>query len=92
MPVPKRKRSRMRRDKRFANKGFKVKSFTLCNNCGAPLATHQACTACGFYKGVKVLMTKADRALRRQEAQAAKKARVAQSQPPAPQTLDAQVA
>ncbi len=65
MPVPKRKRSKSRRDKRFANKGIKVKSFTECTNCKSPLACHQACAVCGFYKGAKVMATKADRTVKR---------------------------
>lgn len=72
MPVPKRKRSRARRDKRFANKGMKVKSMTECANCQAPLATHQACGVCGFYKGAKVMATKADRAVSRGEKRQAR--------------------
>lgn len=67
MPVPKRKRSKARRDKRFANKGIKVKSCTECANCQSPIACHQACATCGFYKGAKVLATKADRAVKRGE-------------------------
>jgi large subunit ribosomal protein L32 len=67
MPVPKRKRSRARRDKRFANKGIKVKSCTECSNCKSPLACHAACSTCGFYKGAKVLKTKTDRAVKRGE-------------------------
>lgn len=73
MPVPKRKRSRARRDSRFANKGIKVKAIACCPNCDAPLITHAACKDCGFYKGVKVLATKADRKLKRVEISAAKK-------------------
>lgn len=72
MPVPKRKRSRARRDKRFANKGLAVKAFAYCSNCKEPLAPHQACKACGFYKGQKVLATKEDRGLKRQQVQKAK--------------------
>ena len=72
MPVPKRKRSRARRDKRFANKGIKVKAFTECSNCESPLATHQVCSACGFYKGKKIMTTKADRAVKRGEKRQAK--------------------
>jgi len=72
MPVPKRKRSRSRRDKRFANKGIKVKALAKCQNCQSPLAAHQACPACGFYKGVKVLVTKAERAVRRGEERQAR--------------------
>jgi large subunit ribosomal protein L32 len=73
MPVPKRKRSRARRDKRFANKGLKVKTITKCANCQEPIAMHQACKSCGHYKGRKVLATKADRAVKRAEAHQAKK-------------------
>lgn len=77
MGVPKRKRSRQRRDKRFANKGLKVKALVLCKTagCDQPLATHQACKKCGFYKGAKVLVTKAERHLKRgqtRQAQATK--------------------
>lgn len=75
MPVPKRKRSRARRDKRFANKGLDVKQFTACSNCAEPLATHQACTKCGFYKGHKVMKTKLDRGIKRQETKKAQQAR-----------------
>jgi large subunit ribosomal protein L32 len=65
MPVPKRKRSRPRRDSRFANKGIKVKAIAHCLNCKEPIVPHVACQKCGFYKGVKVLVTKADRAVKR---------------------------
>lgn len=65
MPVPKRKRSKSRRDKRFANKGLKVKTFAECKNCQAPVPCHQVCNACGFYKGQKVLTTKIDRSIKR---------------------------
>jgi large subunit ribosomal protein L32 len=69
MPVPKRKRSRARRDSRFANKGVKVKSFSKCptENCSAPALPHQACKECGRYKGVKVLRTKNERVVKRVE-------------------------
>jgi large subunit ribosomal protein L32 len=73
MPVPKRKRSRARRDSRFANKGIKVKAITGCTNCKDPITPHAACQKCGFYKGVKVLATKADRKAKRLIVKAAKK-------------------
>lgn len=72
MPVPKRKRSHSRKYKRNANKGWKVTAITGCQNCQAPLATHAACHSCGYYKGVKVLQTKADRAVKRGHAKSAK--------------------
>lgn len=74
MPVPKRKRSRARRDSRFANKGIKVKAIAACRNCTEPIGAHQACSTCGFYKGVKVLVTKTERALARTGARQAKEA------------------
>lgn len=65
MPVPKRKRSRSRRDKRFANKGVTVRSISTCTNCSTAVSSHTACLSCGFYKGRKVLETKSDRSVRR---------------------------
>jgi large subunit ribosomal protein L32 len=75
MPVPKRKRSRARRDSRFADKGIDVKAFTLCPNCQTPLITHAACTNCGHYKGVKVMVTKLERAVKRDKLRATRAAR-----------------
>lgn len=74
MPVPKRKRSRARRDSRFANKGIKIKSITQCRNCSEPtaLVPHTACMKCGYYKGVKVLTTKEERSQKRAELSAAR--------------------
>ena len=77
MPVPKRKRSRARRDKRFANKGMKDRSVAECANCKEPLMTHQACKSCGHYKGRKVMATKADRAVKRSETRKAKEVKKA---------------
>ncbi len=65
MPVPKRKRSRARRDSRHANKAMSHSQFNLCSNCSSPVMSHQACVACGFYGGRKVMTTKAERAVTR---------------------------
>lgn len=75
MPVPKRKRSRARRDSRFANKGLVAQALTECKNCKAVQMPHQVCKQCGHYKGVKILVTKAERALKRNETKQAKQAR-----------------
>ena len=80
MPVPKRKRSRARRDSRFANKGVKVKALTECKNCKAAQPAHQVCKNCGHYKGVKILVTKAERTLKRNEAKQAHQARAEKHQ------------
>ena len=85
MPVPKRKRSRQRRDKRFANKGLSIGQFGLCSQCDAPQLSHQVCKECGFYKGRKVLTTKAERMVKRnavaQVRQTRQAAMDAQAQP-----------
>lgn len=73
MPVPKRKRSRARRDSRFANKGMVEGAITLCQNCKEALRPHIACTACGFYKGTKVLQTKGERVIQRSHIKAKRK-------------------
>ncbi len=83
MPVPKRKRSRARRDSRFANKGMKEQTVASCRNCEAPLQTHAACSGCGFYKGVKVLRTKDERTAGREQTRATKQARVEAAAPEA---------
>jgi len=75
MPVPKRKRSRARRDSRFADKAMQVKAFTRCQNCQEILVPHVACHHCGFYKGVKVMTVKIDRTLKRGQARQAQEAR-----------------
>ncbi|TET06951.1 50S ribosomal protein L32 [Candidatus Dependentiae bacterium] len=75
MPVPKRKRSHARKRKRYANKQFAIKAFTNCLNCKEVILPHQVCKQCGFYKGVKILTTKADRSLTRGKACKAKSER-----------------
>lgn len=72
MPVPKRKRSRARRDKRFANKGIKAKAFGSCSNCSEVIAPHAVCKNCGHYRGRKIMTTKTERATKRGEALKAK--------------------
>jgi len=72
MPTPKRKTSKSRRDMRSANKGIKPKSVAACLTCQAPIAPHQICKECGYYKGVKVLRTKTDRMYARAQTRQAK--------------------
>ena len=61
MPVPKRKRSRARRDSRFANKAMDAGSIVACTECKSPVRPHVACLQCGFYGGRKILVTKNER-------------------------------
>ncbi len=78
MPVPKRKRSKRRRDQRFANKGIKPQSFGACSNCNDVIAPHSVCKGCGFYRGRKILTTKAERTVTRGLTRKAQSERAAQ--------------
>ncbi len=88
MPVPKRKRSKSRRDKRFANKGIKARAFGSCKNCNEIVQSHAICQGCGFYRGRKVITTKAERAGRRGEE---RKLRQQKLEARAPQQGDAPI-
>ena len=71
MPVPKRKTSKSRRDRRSSTNFIRPQSVAECGNCTKPLLPHTACFECGFYKGAKVLRTKGERILTRGEARRA---------------------
>ena len=56
MPVPKRKRSRSRRDDRRAHRKYPPKlNIRACPQCGEPMQMHQVCRACGFFRGKEVI-------------------------------------
>ncbi len=74
MAVPKRKTSKSRRDMRSACKFIRTKNFAHCEKCNTAVLPHQMCGTCGFYKGRKVMATKADRAVARYEARKAARA------------------
>jgi large subunit ribosomal protein L32 len=71
MPVPKMKVSRSRRNKRSASKNITMHAISECQTCRSPLASHRVCTACGYYKGAKVLRTKNERLHERSQVRAA---------------------
>ncbi len=59
MGVPKRKTSKMRlRTRRAANRWHAPK-LAKCTQCSAPVLSHVACPACGYYKGRQVLTVEA---------------------------------
>jgi large subunit ribosomal protein L32 len=56
--VPKKKKSRMRRDKRRAqHQKVTTRAMAVCPTCGAPMIPHRACPACGHYKGRQIFET-----------------------------------
>lgn len=80
MPVPKRKTSRRRRDQRQSTKFIRPQAITSCKQCQEPALPHQVCVECGYYKGRKIMITKADRGLQRKQLRdaAAQKAQASQ--------------
>ncbi|HBL39174.1 TPA: 50S ribosomal protein L32 [Candidatus Uhrbacteria bacterium] len=55
MPVPARRHSKTRTRSKRAHHALKAQNIGTCSNCQAPLLSHTACAACGFYKGKSVL-------------------------------------
>ncbi len=55
MPVPKRKTSRSKRDRRRTHYKLSAPTVILCPNCKEPALPHRVCAKCGTYKGKKYL-------------------------------------
>jgi large subunit ribosomal protein L32 len=55
MPVPKKRVSRTRRDKRRTHKKVTAVNVSNCPQCQAPMMSHRICPGCGFYKERAVL-------------------------------------
>jgi len=49
--VPKRRISRVRRDKRRTHWKLRAPTLTTCAHCGQPTVPHRVCRSCGFYRG-----------------------------------------
>jgi len=54
-PVPKRKVSPGRRDRRRAHDALKLSNLVQCSNCGELRLPHRVCPNCGFYQGREVI-------------------------------------
>jgi large subunit ribosomal protein L32 len=59
-PLPKRKVSSARRDKRRAHDALKVTHFVQCSNCGEMRLPHRVCPNCGHYQGKEIIEVKED--------------------------------
>ena len=55
MAVPKRKKSKSKRDKRRTHQKVTVPNLTTCPQCGEARLPHHACPSCGAYKGRTVI-------------------------------------
>jgi len=54
-PLPKRKVSKGRRDRRRAHHALKARNIVSCSNCGEMRLPHTVCPSCGHYKGREVI-------------------------------------
>ena len=56
MPVPKKRLSRTRRDRRRANHDrLDAPNLGRCSRCGAFKMPHRVCGGCGYYKNREVI-------------------------------------
>ena len=54
-PLPKRKTSKGRRDRRRAHDALEHNNLVQCTNCGEMRLPHRVCPNCGHYKGREVI-------------------------------------
>lgn len=55
MAVPKKKKSKSRRDMGRSHDALKVAAYMECPNCGELKRPHHVCGACGHYDGKEVV-------------------------------------
>jgi large subunit ribosomal protein L32 len=60
MAVPKRKKSKSKRDKRRTHQKTTAPNVSTCPECGEATLPHHACPSCGHYRGRKVVETEED--------------------------------
>lgn len=58
-PLPKRKLSKGRRDRRRSHLALKLPALVECPQCHELRRPHHVCPSCGTYKGVDVLKLEA---------------------------------
>ncbi len=49
MPLPKRRHSGTRRDKRRSHDAIALPASSYCPNCQEPKLPHRICKSCGYY-------------------------------------------
>lgn len=55
MPVPKKRHTKSRRDRRRAHQALKKLLLVPCSHCGELILPHRVCPSCGYYKGKMVV-------------------------------------
>jgi len=54
-PLPKRKLSKGRRDRRRTHDALIATTLVQCSNCGEMRLSHTVCPNCGYYQGREVI-------------------------------------
>jgi large subunit ribosomal protein L32 len=55
MAVPKKKKSKSRRDMGRAHHHVKMPNLALCPECHEPVLSHRICPHCGSYRGKTII-------------------------------------
>ena len=55
MPVPKRRTSKSRRDKRRTHQKLPQPNLNKCPKCQEPVLRHHVCPSCGYYRDIEVV-------------------------------------
>jgi large subunit ribosomal protein L32 len=55
MAVPKKRKSKAKRDSRRSNWKLKAPNVIDCPQCTEPMLPHRVCPKCGYYKGREVV-------------------------------------
>jgi large subunit ribosomal protein L32 len=59
MPVPKRRTSKSKRNKRRAHDALSPVTYVSCPQCGEPTQPHRICSHCGTYRGRQLVEVEA---------------------------------
>lgn len=59
MALPGHRRTSSDKRRRASHFALKPIAITKCDNCGAHRLPHHVCNACGFYRGRKVISSRA---------------------------------
>ncbi|PKO18324.1 MAG: 50S ribosomal protein L32 [Chloroflexi bacterium HGW-Chloroflexi-10] len=60
-PLPKRKLSKGRRDRRRAHDSIRAAVLVQCSNCGEMRLQHNVCPNCGHYQGREVIQVEKEK-------------------------------
>lgn len=60
LALPKRKKSKSRRNMRRSHHALRVRPMGICPQCSEVKLPHRACLSCGYYKGRQVIVIKSE--------------------------------